>query len=76
VDRDRERQQLLDAAQTLPALIVVIGRRRIGKGFLLERTFAGDRVVSFQGDEQDESRPVRDDRVAALAVAHSLARAR
>jgi AAA+ ATPase superfamily predicted ATPase len=33
---------------------VVISRRRVGKSFLLERTFAGDRVVSFQGDEQDE----------------------
>jgi AAA+ ATPase superfamily predicted ATPase len=54
VDRDRERQQLLDAARTAPALIVVIGRRRIGKSFLLERTFSGERVVSFQGDEQDE----------------------
>jgi uncharacterized protein len=55
IDRDRERQQLLDAAQTAPALIVIIGRRRIGKSFLLERAFAGRRVISFQGDEQDES---------------------
>jgi len=55
VDRDRERQQLADAALAVPALIVVIGRRRIGKSFLLERAFAGDRVISFQGDEQDES---------------------
>lgn len=54
-DRDREREQLLKAARTVPALIVVIGRRRIGKSFLLERTFAGERVVSFQGDEQDET---------------------
>jgi AAA+ ATPase superfamily predicted ATPase len=54
VDRDRERQQLLDAARAVPSLIVVIGRRRIGKSFLLERTFTGDRVISFQGDEQDE----------------------
>jgi uncharacterized protein len=55
VDRDREREQLLKAARTVPALIVVVGRRRIGKSFLLERTFAGERVVSFQGDEQDET---------------------
>ncbi|MBO0802134.1 MAG: ATP-binding protein [Nocardiopsaceae bacterium] len=55
VDRDRERRQLLDAASAVPALIVVIGRRRVGKSFLLERTFTGDRVVSFQGDEQDEA---------------------
>ena len=55
VNRDREREQLLDAARTVPALIAVIGRRRIGKSFLLERTFTGNRVISFQGDEQDES---------------------
>lgn len=55
VDRERERQQLLDAAQTAPSLIIVIGRRRVGKSFLLERAFAGDRVISLQGDEQDEN---------------------
>jgi AAA+ ATPase superfamily predicted ATPase len=55
VDRDRERRQLLEAARSVPALIVVIGRRRIGKSFLLERAFAGERVISFQGDEQDET---------------------
>jgi AAA+ ATPase superfamily predicted ATPase len=54
VDRERERRQLLEAAQATPSLIVVIGRRRVGKSFLLERTFAGDRVISLQGDEQDE----------------------
>lgn len=55
VDRERERMQLLDAARTTPALVVIIGRRRVGKSFLLERTFNGDRVISFQGDEQDET---------------------
>lgn len=54
VDRDQERRQLLRAAKTAPALIVVIGRRRVGKSFLLDRTFTGRRVISFQGDEQDE----------------------
>src|SRR5579875_2042222 len=54
VDRQHERRQLLDAARFSPALIVLIGRRRVGKSFLLEHTFGGRRVVSFQGDEQDE----------------------
>lgn len=55
VDRDRERLRLLEAARAAPSLVVVIGRRRVGKSFLLERTFTGDRVISFQGDEQDEA---------------------
>ena len=32
----------------------MIGRRRVGKSFLLARTFAGRRTVAFQGDEQSE----------------------
>lgn len=40
VDRDREGQQLVDAVRTVPTLIVVSGRRWIGKSFLLERAFA------------------------------------
>jgi len=55
VDREREQRQLLDAEAAAPALIVLIGRRRVGKSFLLSHTFGGDRVVSFQGDEQGEA---------------------
>jgi AAA+ ATPase superfamily predicted ATPase len=54
VDREREQRQIRDAAAHPPALIVLIGRRRVGKSFLLARTFADQRTVSFQGDEQDE----------------------
>ncbi len=54
VDREREQRQMLDAAASPPALIVVIGRRRVGKSFLLARTFTDARTVSFQGDEQSE----------------------
>lgn len=32
----------------------MIGRRRVGKSFLLARTFEGRRTISFQGDEQGE----------------------
>ncbi len=56
VDREQERAALLKAAQTSPALIILVGRRRVGKSFLLNRTFTGGRVVFFQGDEQDERR--------------------
>ena len=47
---------MLEAAASPPALIVMIGRRRVGKSFLLARTFTDARTVSFQGDEQSERR--------------------
>jgi AAA+ ATPase superfamily predicted ATPase len=56
IDREREQHQMLEAASSPPALIVMIGRRRVGKSFLLARTFTDARTVSFQGDEQSERR--------------------
>ena len=54
VDRDSELALLRSAAGDAPALIVLIGRRRVGKSFLVDRAFTGKRVVAFQGDEQRE----------------------
>lgn len=54
VDREREQRQLREAQHDPPALVVLIGRRRVGKSFLLAHTLTGSRVVSFQGDEQGE----------------------
>ncbi len=54
VDRDLEQAHLRDARARAPALVVVTGRRRVGKSFLLASTLTGERVVSFQGDEQGE----------------------
>jgi len=54
VDRQREQRQILDAVVAAPALVVLIGRRRVGKSFLLARTFTEGRMVYFQGDEQGE----------------------
>ena len=54
VDRDTEQAQLADALAHRPSLVVMMGRRRVGKSFLLASTITGDRVVSFQGDEQGE----------------------
>jgi uncharacterized protein len=55
IDRKREQRLLRDAVSARPAtLIVMIGRRRVGKSFLLAKTFTGRRIVSFQGDEQNE----------------------
>ena len=54
VDREREQRLLRDALSSPPALIVLIGRRRVGKSFLLAHTVDGARTVSLQGDEQSE----------------------
>src|SRR5690349_17012037 len=54
VDREREARRIADAAQRAPALIVLIGRRRVGKSFLLARTLQGNRTAFFQRDEQGE----------------------
>lgn len=54
VDREGERQELRDAQARPPALVLLMGRRRVGKTFLLARALAGRRVISFQGDEQGE----------------------
>lgn len=55
VNRAAEVRRLRDAVHAAPALVVLIGRRRVGKSFLLARSLTGPRVVSFQGDEQDET---------------------
>lgn len=55
IDRVREQRLLRDVTSGRgAALVVMIGRRRVGKSFLLARTFTGRRTVSFQGDEQSE----------------------
>lgn len=55
VDREAELSQLRQlAASNRPALVVLTGRRRVGKSFLLHAAFGDGRVVSFQADEQDE----------------------
>jgi uncharacterized protein len=54
VDREHERALLIEARDRPPSLVVLTGRRRVGKSFLLSSVLNGRRVVSFQGDEQDE----------------------
>ena len=54
IDREREAALLRAAQSSPPALAIVRGRRRIGKSFLLARVLTGERVVSFQADEQDQ----------------------
>jgi AAA+ ATPase superfamily predicted ATPase len=54
IDRQRELKVLRDAADGAPALVVLSGRRRVGKSALLDAAFERRRVLSFQADEQDE----------------------
>jgi AAA+ ATPase superfamily predicted ATPase len=54
IDRERERALLLEARRHPPSLVVLIGRRRVGKSFLLASVLNGRRVISFQAEEQDE----------------------
>lgn len=55
VDRAGEAATLREAVSSAPSLVILFGRRRVGKSFLLAHSVRGDRVVSFQGDEQSES---------------------
>jgi AAA+ ATPase superfamily predicted ATPase len=55
IDREDELRRLARAADHPPQLVVMRGRRRIGKSYLLDRAFDGRRLVFFQADEQDET---------------------
>lgn len=52
IDRQREIVQLRGLAATPPGLVILSGRRRVGKSFLLRVALTGDRVVYFQAEEQ------------------------
>jgi len=54
IDRREELAALRRAAASPPALVVIRGRRRVGKSHLLRAAFAGERVVIMQADEQPE----------------------
>ncbi len=52
VDREQELERLLEQRDSAPSLVVMRGRRRVGKTFLLTHAFNGENVVSYQADEQ------------------------
>jgi uncharacterized protein len=54
IDRAEEQARLEQAAAEAPQLVVVRGRRRVGKSHLLDRSFAGRRFLYFQADEGEE----------------------
>jgi AAA+ ATPase superfamily predicted ATPase len=51
IDRQDELRRLRRAAEEAPQLVVMRGRRRVGKSYLLDRSFAEHRLVYFQADE-------------------------
>jgi uncharacterized protein len=51
IDRQDELERLRAAAGESPELIVMRGRRRVGKSYLLNESFAEHRLVYFQADE-------------------------
>jgi len=51
IDRQEELERLRAAAGEAPELIVMRGRRRVGKSCLLNHSFAEHRLVYFQADE-------------------------
>lgn len=55
VNRERELAELERLAADPPALVVLRGRRRVGKSHLLQAAFPPDRLISFQADEQSEA---------------------
>ncbi len=52
VDRERELGRLRELRERAPALVVLRGRRRVGKSFLLRVALPGDRVVSLQAEQK------------------------
>lgn len=54
VDREAELDRLKEAIAHPPQLVILRGRRRVGKSFLLTRAIGRSRGVFFQADEQDE----------------------
>lgn len=54
VDREKEIARLREAIERPPQLVILRGRRRVGKSFLLDRCVRGRRSVFLQADEQTE----------------------
>jgi AAA+ ATPase superfamily predicted ATPase len=63
VDREAEAAQLRELCANPPSFIVLRGRRRMGKSFLLSRTVPRGGLVSYQADQLTEA-----DHLAALST--------
>ena len=52
IDRATEIEQLRRLAAAPPALVILSGRRRVGKSFLLRAALDGERVIGFQAEQE------------------------
>lgn len=50
IDRESESARLIRAADEAPQLVVMRGRRRVGKSYLLNHAFEDRRFAYFQAD--------------------------
>lgn len=55
IDREEEQRRLQELASDPPRLVILRGRRRIGKSFLLTQTLGQTPTVFFQADQQPPS---------------------
>jgi AAA+ ATPase superfamily predicted ATPase len=55
VNREQELELLDKQQKSAPSLVVVRGRRRVGKTFLLAHAFSDGNILSYQADEQPRS---------------------
>lgn len=54
IGREVELGRLRQAADEAPQLVIMRGRRRVGKSFLLDEAFRSRRLIYFQADEGSE----------------------
>ncbi len=50
---------MVRAQRDAPELLIMRGRRRVGKSYLIAHALAGERLVSFQADQQPEAGQLR-----------------
>lgn len=60
MNRERELAELRRLAAHPPSLVVLRGRRRVGKTFLLRVAISGDRVASVQAEEKPRALQLED----------------
>lgn len=69
VDREKEAERLRRAADEAPQLVVLRGRRRVGKSYLINAALGDRNFIYFQADEGEEREHL--DLLAGTVTAHT-----